>query len=98
MADQTHGEKVKALILTCGIKLWRSDPATVSARRIGKMMDMTHSAILYHYGSADGLRMALATYAVETGDTVIVPQLIAARHPAAASLSDGERRRYLDGC
>lgn len=96
--DRTHGEKVKALILTCGVKLWRDDPASVSARRIGKMMDMTHSAVLYHFGNADGLRAAIAAEAVRTGDTVIVPQLIASRHPAVADLSASDRRRYLAGC
>lgn len=94
----SHGERVKALILTCGVKLWHSDPASVSARAIGKMMDMTHSAVLYHYGNADGLKAAIAAEAVRIGDPVIVPQLIASRHPAAASINDVDRQRYLAGC
>ena len=96
--ERSHGERVKASILKCGLKLWRDDAATVSARRIGKALDMTHSAVLYHFGGVDGLKAAIAAEAVRLGDTVIVPQLIASRHPAAASLSATDRRRFLAGC
>jgi AcrR family transcriptional regulator len=94
----THGERKKALILMCGVKLWRADPASVSARRIGKMMNMTHAAVLYHFGDIAGLKAAIAAEAVRLGDSVIVPQLIASRHPAAAALSVADRRRFLAGC
>lgn len=94
-----HGERVKALILTCGVKLWRAEgERCVTARRIGRMMDRTHAAVLYHFDNADAMKAAVAGEAVRLGDTVIVPQLIASRHPAAASLSADDRRRYLAGC
>lgn len=94
----THGERVKASILSCGVKLWRDDPASVSARAIGKALAMTHSAVLYHYGSADAMKAAIAAEAVRIGDDVIVPQLIASRHPCIANMSDAERARYLARC
>lgn len=94
----SHGERVKRLILTCGIKLWRKDPVTVSARRIGLMMNMTHGAVLYHFGTADAMKAAIADEAVRLGDDVIIPQLIAAKHPAADALTVEDRRRYLAGC
>jgi AcrR family transcriptional regulator len=96
--ERSHGERIKGLILITGIKLWRRDPAAVSARKIGQMMEMTHSAVLYHFGSAADLKDAIAAEAVRIGDAVIVPQLIAARHPAAVALSDADRRRFLAGC
>lgn len=96
--ERSHGERVKASILAAGLDIWRSDAAAVSARKIGARLDMTHSAVLYHFGDVDALKAALAAEAVRVGDTVIVPQLIASRHPAAAALSDADRRRYLAGC
>lgn len=98
MDERSHGERVKAAILAAGLALWRDDAAAVSARKIGARLDMTHSAVLYHFGDVDGLRSALAAEAVRIGDVVIVPQLIASRHPAAATLGEAERRRFLAGC
>lgn len=93
-----HGARVKASIITAGLLLWRRDPASVTARQIGKQMNMTHSAILYHFGSAEALKDAIAAHAVAVGDMIIVPQLITARHPAAAAISPADRVRYLSGC
>lgn len=93
----THGERVKASILTTGLNLWRNGER-VTARAIGRALNMTHSAVLYHFGGADGLHDAVARHAVSVGDAIVVPQLIVAKHAAAAALGDGERRRYLAGC
>jgi AcrR family transcriptional regulator len=98
MTAGTHSERVKARILAAGLDLWSFDPASVSARRIGKRLDMTHGAILYHYANIDALKHAIAVEAVRVKDAVIVPQLIAAKHPAVADLPDAERRRYMNGC
>jgi AcrR family transcriptional regulator len=98
MTTETHGDRVKASILATGLALWRADPATVSARAIGQALGISHGAVLYHYGSADALKAAIAAEAVRVGDTVIVPMLIAARHTAADVLSAADRRRYLAGC
>lgn len=94
----SHGAKVKAAIIATGLDLWRADPATVSARKIGQRVGMTHSACLYHFGTAEALRAAIAAEAVRLGDPVIVPQLITARHPATASLTPAQRAAYLSGC
>lgn len=94
----THGERVKASILATGLDLWRGDASKVSARAIGQALGMTHSAVLYHFGTADALKAAIACEAVRMGDTVIVPMLIAGKHPAADALGAADRRRYLAGC
>lgn len=94
----THGEKVKARIIAAGLDLWRSDPASVTARGIGVALDMTHSAILYHFGTAEALKLSIAVEAVRIADPVIVPQLITSRHPAAAGISASQRQRFLAGC
>jgi len=99
MTDLTHGQRTRATILTTGLVLWRDDPATVSARKIGQRLGMTHGAILHYFANAAAMRDAIAAEAIRTGDAVVVPMLIATRHPAAATLSSGDRRRYMAaGC
>lgn len=91
----SHGARVKAAIIATGLDLWRNDPASVSARKIGQRVGLTHSACLYHFGTAEALKDALAAEAVRLGDPVIVPQLITARHPATATLSAESRAAFL---
>ena len=98
MDDQTHGQRTRAAILATGLVLWRDDPMSVSARKIAKRLGITHGAVLYYFDNADGMKAAIAAEAVRAGDTVIVPMLIASRHPAADCLSASDRRRYLAGC
>lgn len=80
-------------ILQAGLALWPN----VTARGVGNMLGMTHSGVLYHCGSAAKLKDAVAAYAVQTLDPVVVPQLIVARHPAAASLPADVRAALLSG-
>lgn len=94
----THGGRVKEAILAAGIALWRDHGhAAASARKIGKTVGLTHSAVLYHFGSAALLRDAIAHRAVHQQDDVIVPQLIGLRHGAVQCLSDADRQRYMRG-
>lgn len=94
----THGERRRGEILDTGLRLWRDDPASVSARRIGKELGITHTAVLHYFGSANVMHDAIARYAVASRDKVVVPMLIAGRHAAVSSLSDAERAGYLAGC
>ena len=94
----THGQRVKASIITVGLCLWREGVSNVTARQIGKAVGLTHSAVLYHFDSADAMRSAIADEAVRRGDRHIVPQLIASRHPAIEGMAAAERQRYLADC
>lgn len=82
-------------ILQAGLALWRNDASSVTARGVGKMLGMTHAGVLYHCGSAAKLRDAVAAYAVQVRDPVVVPQLIVARHPAVGALTGEERSMLL---
>jgi AcrR family transcriptional regulator len=93
--NTTHGDRTKAAILAAGLKLMRDDPAALSARRIGKALGMTHSAILYHYGTSKGLVDAIAAHAIAERCPVVTRYLVAVRHPAADALSAADRRRAL---
>jgi AcrR family transcriptional regulator len=96
--NQTHGQRVKADILAAGVTLWRGGAECVTARAIGRALDMTHSAVLYHFDNAAALKDAVAAHAVAVGDTVVVPLLIVSGHQTAAVLGEAERRRYLADC
>lgn len=96
--NETHGDRTKAAILSTGLALWRDDSRLVSARGIGAVLGLTHSAILYHFGTSEALRDAIADEAVRTGCTIVVPQLIATKHPSVADMPQRDRARYLAGC
>lgn len=93
-----RGDQVRAAILQTGLMLWQQDAALVTARGIGAKLGLTHAGCLHHFKSSARLKDAVAAYAVHVRDRIVVPQLIVARHPAAASLSEDERRDMLDGC
>lgn len=94
-AITTHGDRVRASILATGLDLMRTDPATLSARRIGKRLGLTHSAVLYHYGNAAALKDAVAAHAVAAGDAPCIRYLIAMRHPAVDRMPQSERSRWM---
>lgn len=97
--DLSHGERVKASILAHGVALWRDrGEACVTARQIARGIGKTHAAVLYYFADAETMKAAIASEAMRLGDPVIVPQLIASRHPAASSLSVEDKRRFLGGC
>jgi AcrR family transcriptional regulator len=93
-----HGDRQRAAILAEGLRLWRATGEPASVRLVARGAGLTHGGVLYHFGTAKGLRDALAAEAVASADALIIPHLIVARHPAADSLSPGDRSRYLAGC
>lgn len=89
------GERRKAEILDAGLQLWRQTRTAPTARAIAKSLGMTHTTVLYHFKSGEGLGQALATYAVQSRDPVTVPMLIVARNAATAILSEDEKAAFL---
>lgn len=86
--------KTKLKILKAGIKLWKRNPDDVKALRIAKEIKMVHATVLYHFPH-DSVKNAVAEYAVETGEKVIVAQLIATGHPAIKDMPQDLRQSYL---
>lgn len=91
----TQGDKTRAAILQTGLALWRQDPARVTLRNVGLVLGITHSACHWHWGSVEGMRNAIAEYAVRCRDPIVVPLLIIARHPAAEAVTPMERMAYM---
>lgn len=90
----SRGEKTRRLILTTGLKMWKKDPDSVTANKVAKAIGMGHATVLYHF--PEGVKNAVAEYAVERGDKRVMAQLIVAKHPAVAGLSAEDRRAVLD--
>jgi hypothetical protein len=86
----------KTKILKAGIKLWKKNPDLVTALGISKAVNppMVHATILYHFPK-DSIKDAVAAYAVETGESGIIAQLILIEHPAVKNLSVEERQRHF---
>lgn len=87
----THGEDVKERILKIGLNLWPN----ISVREIGRQMDMSHSALTYHFGDAAGLKHAVAKYAVDTGNSKVIVQLLAVGHPAIVGMESELRQKHM---
>lgn len=90
-----HGDRRKAQILETGLQLWRQGAASVSARQIAKSLGITHTAVLYHWKTADALKNAIAEYAVRQRDPQVVPMLIVHRHPSIDLMPVDERAKFL---
>lgn len=90
------GERTKLNILETGLRLWRVDPAYVTARRIASELGMVHGSIAYHFKPGDrSLRDAIAYHAVEQGEARVIVHLIAQNHKAVAGLDDAQRLEYV---
>lgn len=88
-----HGDKIKKEILHQGCMIWAEDVSKLSARAIGKRMNgYTHSAVLYHFGTFEKLKNAIAEYAVENEIEPVVRQLKAIDHPCLSLLKSATPR------
>lgn len=87
----SHGKEIKKSILQAGLALWPN----VTARGIGRRLDMTHSNVLYHFDTADKLVSAVASYAVEIGEIRVIVQLIVAKHAAIGGMKSADRAKYM---
>lgn len=88
-----HGEKTRQKILETGLEMWLKNPNSVTANGIAKRMGLVHSAILYHF--PDGVKDAVAAYALEQGNAQVIAQLIVNRHELVAGMSSAERTGWL---
>lgn len=87
----THSKKKKHQILVAGLAMWPD----VSARAIGRAINLSHSAVLYHFGNSEALAMAIARYAIEVEASKVVVQLLASDHPSVAGMDVELRQQYL---
>ena len=97
--ERTHettgnpSQTTKEKMLITGVEMWLENPMSVNAHAIAKRMKMTHAAVLYYF--PDSARDAVAEYAISTGNSKIICQLIASGHKAANQLTALERAFHL---
>lgn len=83
---------IKKRILNAALEQWPN----INVRAIGRAVDMSHSAVLYHFGDAYKLKCAIVDYAIERGESNIIVQLIARNHPAIQSMSPEDKQRHFE--
>lgn len=86
------GDETKQKILDAGIKLWPN----VTGRGVATYIGMKHPTVAWHFGKSDELRAAVAQYAVEIGNSRVIAQLIAVRHPAIRKMPDHVRQKHMN--
>lgn len=91
----SKGARTRESIILIGLQVWRENPDRVNMTHVGSLVGITHAAVAYHFDSSDGLRNAIAEHAVRINDPVVVPMLIAARHPATAALPAAVKAAHL---
>lgn len=84
-------DQVKQNILDVGLKLWPD----ISARAIGRELEIAHTNVLYHFGDIDKLRDAVAVEAVRIGNSHVIAQLIITKHRAASGLTDADKAFHM---
>jgi AcrR family transcriptional regulator len=84
----------KERILEAGIALWLENPKKVNATSIGKHIGLTHGAVLYHF--PNGVKDAVAEYALLIRESRVIVQLIASNHPAVHGMSKADIRYHLN--
>lgn len=92
--ELSHGEKSKLKILEAAVVIWRSDPLSVTSGAVAARVEMTHANILYHF-KENSLREETAKYAIEIGDSRVIAQLIATRHPLIRRKDTRWKRKHL---
>jgi AcrR family transcriptional regulator len=88
---KSAGEKTREKILDSGIKLWPH----ITYQSVASLTGLTHPAILYHFPKGT-LKDAIAEYAVKTGFSKIIVQLMANNHASIQNLSPSERLKHFN--
>lgn len=84
---------IKSRVLKIAVEQW----PVLSVRSIAREADVSHSSILYHFGNQDGLRDAIISYALATGNSRIIVQLIAQNDPSVSDLSEAVKNQHFAG-
>ncbi len=83
------GDKLREKILKVGMKLWPNVNTCKIAREIG----ISHPNVSYYFGRK--LKDAVADYAVETGNSKVIAQLVLTEHKAIKNMSIADRRKHM---
>lgn len=90
-----YNDSMKEQILSVGCELWENNPASVTVRGIARVIGCVHGTVLWHFGSLDELKSAIAEYAVKAGNDKVIAHLIVSGHDAVKSLPLAARERHM---
>lgn len=84
---------MKEKILEAGLKLWPE----ITYNGVARALELnSHVNVIYYFKTSKALKDAVADYAVKTGNSRVIMQLVAADHPAVARLSQADRIRHFN--
>lgn len=86
----------KKTIIEAGVAVWRDQGIDkLTLRSIAKLLQITHPAILYHFGTMANLKNAIAQHALQIGETKIIRYLVVTEHSSVASLTQAQKQAFL---
>lgn len=83
--------KAKEKILKAGLKIWPD----ITGKAIGEKTGISRQAVFKHFPQGT-LKNTIAEYAVKTGHSRVILQLIATDHPAIENLAPSERIKHFN--
>jgi AcrR family transcriptional regulator len=87
----SKGDRTKEKILNVGMKLWPD----VTAREIGRQLEMTHANVAYHFGSQKELIKSIKKHAIEIGNSRVIAHLILTRDSSVKAMPVAERSKHM---
>lgn len=83
-----QGKKTRNAILETGLKLWPN----VTSTTVANALNISHGTVIYHFPD---IKNAVAEYAVKTGNSKVIVQLLATRHRAVKDMPAAERMKHF---
>lgn len=83
-----QGEITRKAILETGLKLWPN----VTPTSVAGALNISHGTVIYHFPD---VKNAVAEYAVETGNSRIIVQLLAMKHRSVKDMNAVERIKHF---
>lgn len=83
-----QGEQTRESILETGLKLWPN----VTPTSIANTLNISHGTVIYHFPD---IKNAVAEYAVKTGNSRVIVQLLAMRHKAVKDMNAVEHIKHF---
>ena len=93
---ETHGDKIKNRIVQKALFLW-GQTHQPSVREIARSLNMSHSAVLYHFGTSEILIERVAQRAVDISYKPVVRKLIVNNNSCVSNLTTEQRAGYFKG-
>jgi len=89
------GIDMRGALLNAALIVARDGLACVTLRGIASRLGVDHRTVIYHFGTIDQFRQAVAAEGLARDDQRVIARLIIDKHPAVDDLPGADRVRYL---